>query len=103
MRTKTHNKRYMIRYGNFGNIYDLAWADTEEDNRKLAVIGFEHCSRKWAERKARDEIDRRAMNPAFSGYASRAVYPAIYYLMGLDDDPETYLVRNYKLKGVIWE
>ena len=96
-------KTYFIRYGNFGNVYDLAWADNESDREDLVSIGFDKCSRKWAERQARAEIDRQHFNPQFSGYADRAIYPAQYYTNQSDETCETWLWRNFELKGVIWE
>lgn len=96
-------KTYFIRYGDFGNTYDLAWADNESDTEDLISTGFERCSRKWAERQAHAEIDRRKYDPAFSGYADRAVYPAQYYTGKPRDDIQQWLWRNFTLKGVIWE
>ena len=96
-------KTYYIRYGEFGNMYDLAWADNASDAEKLVSIGFTKCSRKWAEERAHAEIERQLYNPAFSGYADRAVYPAHYYTGKPRDDLQEWLWRNFTLKGVIWE
>lgn len=96
------SKKYFIRGAGWGNMYDLAWADNTNDIEKLESKGFTRCSRKWAEQQAHREIDRRKYDPAFSGYASRAVYPAPYYFMD-EWDRETFLIGNYELKGVIWE
>ena len=98
---------YFIRWGQFRNQYDLAWADTDEDKTLLSRIGFSRTSRKEAERLAREERWRRVFDQAFSGYADNAVYPAGYYSAKVQNgpsDPRNWLDRNrYELKGVIWE
>lgn len=96
-------KKYFIRYGNFANMYDLAWAKDDAEMSALEKIGFERCSRKWAEQKAREEIDRQHYDPSFSGYADRAVNPAKYFTEIPASDRDTWLWRYYNLKGVIWE
>ena len=100
-------KKYFIRYGNFANMYDLAWAKDDAEMSALESIGFERCSRKWAEQKAREEIDRQHYDPYFSGYADRAVMPALYYTNEKceywDVNRRDWLWRYYNLKGVIWE
>ena len=100
-------KKYFIRYGNFANMYDLAWAKDAAEMSALESIGFERCSRKWAEQQARNEIDREHYDAAFSGYADRAINPAKYYTKEKSEDwccdRDTWLWRNYNLKGVIWE
>ena len=100
-------KKYFIRYGNFANIYDLAWAKDDAEMSALESIGFERCSRKWAEQKAREEIDRQHYDVAFSGYADRAIKPALYYTNEKreywDINRHDWLWRYYNLKGVIWE
>ena len=96
-------KKYFIRYGNFANMYDLAWAKDDAEMGALEKIGFERCSRKWAEQKAREEIDRQHYDAAFSGYADRAINPAKYFTEIAASERDTWLWRNYNLKGVIWE
>ena len=96
-------KKYFIRYGHFANMYDLAWAKDDAELSALEKIGFERCSRKWAEQKAREEIDRQHYDPSFSGYADRAVNPAKYFTEISACDRDTWLWRYYNLKGVIWE
>lgn len=101
-------KKYFIRYGNSANMYDLAWAKDDTEMSDLEFIGFKRCSRKWAEQKAREEIDRQHYDPSFSGYADRGVKPALYYTNKVNYDywkcnRDDWLFRYYDLKGVIWE
>lgn len=100
-------KQYFIRRGNFGNVYDLAWADNKEDCRMLEEMGFERESRKHAEHNARMERWRRKYDQSCSGYADESIYPAKYYTPEVQNDwqgAEMWLYHhNYELKGVIWE
>lgn len=105
-------KTYYIRYGDFGNEYDLAWADNKDDGKYLIRNGFERVPRKYAESRARAERWRRQVDQAFSGYADDDIKPAKYWILYehkeasgwlLEEDPLMLLYNKYKLKGVIWE
>ena len=96
-------RKFFIRHGDFGNVYDLAWADTLAHCSQLIGMGFTQCSRKYAERKARDERYRRHFDQYFSGYADNAVHPAVYYVEWPEEDCDTKLWKEYDLNGVIWE
>lgn len=105
-------KAYYVRYGNFSNQYDLAWADTPEDQAWLIEHNFERVGVKRVLQLARREAWRRKWDEAFSGYANAYIYPAKWYVAEAKNDliysygvcPEEWLDKNnYKLNGRIWD
>lgn len=100
-------RKYYIRQGNFGNQYDLAYAETSEQCSMLEAIGFTRESRKFAEYDARAERDRRKYDQAFSGYADDVIYPAQYYIIAENKDvcdADTWLWREgYERRGLYME
>ena len=97
-------KHYYVRYGEFRNQYSLAWADTIKDGNRLKAAGFVPITRKEAENKARQECDRRAFDPNFSGYADMAVKPAPYYLDWREDfERDWNLYQQYEVRHYVWE
>ncbi len=95
-------KTYFIRWGDFSNVYDLAWADNKADISWLVSQHFERCTRREAEYRARRERDRRKYDQAFVYYASDAIRPAKFYQVPAYD-AGTWLYRNCELKGLIFE
>lgn len=110
-------KAYYIRFWkNFSNTFELAWADNSADRKWLVSAGFERCTRKYAEMKARNERYAREHDQAFSGYGDTSIAPAAYWKLNerrynadtngdrdRGPDPEVWLYDNCELKGVIWE
>lgn len=89
-------KKYYISYWrDFGNTYDLMWTDSPEMEKQLPA-NAERISRKEAIEKCLEELTARKNDPAFSGYASAAVYPAGY-------DGDIVNDRRYTLVNHIWE
>ena len=90
-------KRYFVHYyRDFGNTYNLYWADSPEMENVLPA-GAEQITRRQAEALARAERDRRKYDEYFSGYASDAIFPVDY--------PQDEDIRNdlrYELRGYIW-
>lgn len=74
-------KYYIHRWADFGNTYDLcavcdstdeqAIADAIDEGQDWQRISRAECRRLLAEERARRKYD-----PAFSGYAPKALYPA---------------------------
>ena len=95
-------KTYFIRWGDFANTYELAWADNKDDVSWLVSQNFARCTRRQAEYCAQLERDCRKYDPAFSGFASSAIYPAKFYQVPVED-ADTWLYRNCELKGLIFE
>lgn len=98
-------KLYFIRYWrDFANTFNLAWADNDDDREWLASNGFEQCTRKYAETKARNERYARKFDQAFSGYGDDAVFPTKYWRLIEDEkDAQTWLYDRCELEGLIWE
>lgn len=88
-------KFYINRTADFGNTYELFWADSPEMVSRLPE-GAERITRQEALKLARQEAYRRKHDSAFSGYADNAVYPAGYN-GDIANDP------RYQLIGRIWE
>lgn len=82
-------KKYFVVYGNFGNQYQLFWTldsgirpNAPDYMRKFNTAEFlkqypnaERITRKEAIRLAREERERRRVNPSFAYYASKDVVP----------------------------
>lgn len=64
-------KKYFVKYGDFGNVYSLRWA---EDGDAIPA-GYEQITRKKAEQLARAERRRRKDEPMSSGYADSYIFP----------------------------
>lgn len=92
-------KQYFVhRYNDFGNTYNLYWADSPEMIAALPE-GAERISRKEAIRLCRDEKQRAANDPAFSGYATDTIFPA-----GYPDDKDIRNDKRFSLfDGFIWD
>lgn len=92
-------KHYYVRYGKFGNCYDLTYAETAKDAAALESMNFERCTRTKALALARNERDRQVYDQMFSGYADTDVMPPAWYIVGITD---TKLYAAYECKGHIW-
>lgn len=91
-------KQYFVYYyNNFGNTYNLYWADSPEMIAALPE-NAERISRKKAIQLCRDEKYRQKCDSSFSGYATTSIFPADY--------PEDEDIRNDKryslVDGYIW-
>lgn len=64
---------YYIKYGNFGNVYNLYWAPADFTPPET----WERISRKDAERYAAAERRRRKENPAFAYFADSYIWPVL--------------------------
>ena len=92
-------KQYFVhRYNNFGNTYNLYWADSPEMIAALPEDA-ERISRKEAIRLCREERYRRKHDPSFSGYATDTIFPADYP----DDQDIRSDKRFYLVDGFIWD
>lgn len=65
-------KKYFVRYGDFGNVYSLRWAESD------TLDGYERITRNRACELAHSERVRRIVDRAFSGYADDRIYPAAW-------------------------
>ena len=71
------SKKYFIRRGEFGNVYNLAHADAgSPDAAALMAAGFERITRQEAINKCREERSARRSNPNFAYFADAHIYPA---------------------------
>lgn len=86
-------------YKNFGNTYNLIYADTEEE-LKLVPEGAEHVTRKQAESLAAEENYRRRTDRDFSGFADNMIYPVS---ISQEDKWDIYNLRRYYKNKYIWE
>lgn len=68
-------KQYFVRFGSFGNMYSLRWADTAEGVQSLLRAGYDRTPRSEAVGLARAERWRREYDRAFSGFADIQVLP----------------------------
>lgn len=92
-------KKYYIFFPrNFSNEYILYWTETKEDEEYLPE-GAERISRKSAIAYARDEIERREYDTAFSGYAEPYIFPANWS----DEDMLQWIREGQPCKNYIVE
>ena len=69
-------KQYYVRYyKDFGNTYNLAWAETPEQIKAAENAGYEKITRREAEKLCAEENGRRKSDAAFSGYADNVIIP----------------------------
>lgn len=69
-------RKYYVQYWrNFGNTYNLYYAETAEQEALAQKKGAEQITRKQAEQLCRDENYRRKYDTAFSLYADNVIYP----------------------------
>ena len=85
-------KRYYVEYwNNFGNTYNLYWAETPEQIEKAEKF-CERISRKDAEKLCTAENYRRKHDNAFSGFAMNFILPIDYeYEDDWRNDKRVYL------------
>ena len=90
-------KRYYAKYYlDFSNTYNLAYAETESEEKQAKEQGYERITRKEAEHLCALENQRRKDDPAFSHYADTVILP-----IGYDDYWRND--RNMVLSGYIVE
>lgn len=88
-------RQYFVHYyKDFGNTYNLLYADTEEA-LKAVPAGAERITRKKAESLAADENRRRKFGP---GYASNAIWPA-----DETEEEEIFWDKHFEKVGYIME
>ncbi len=89
-------KKFYVKYFGFANVYSLAYAETEAEEKQAADRGYERVTRKEAERLCAMENKRRKDDPSFAYYADNVVLP-----IGYDEDwPND---RRMTLSGYIVE
>ena len=86
-------------YKDFGNTYNLLYADTE-DELKMIPEDAERITRKEAESLASMENYRRKYDGSFSGFADNAIYPVTMTQEEMWDLPNS---RKYYKDKYIWE
>jgi hypothetical protein len=91
-------KKFYIVRGRFSNEYSLFYAENAADFAALPESA-EQITRKQAQRLARDEVERRKYDRAFSGYADSAIYPAAL----IDAKDAVSNESRYTLKNRIFE
>lgn len=90
-------KYYIYQHKDFGNTYNLYYI---EDNMDFDVPDeWVQVSRKEALHLCALEKARRRDDPAFSGFADTAIYPADYprFFEPIEND------KRYTLRANIWE
>lgn len=88
-------KQYFVHYyRDFGNCYNLYYAECPEDFAALPEDA-ERITRRKAEQLCRDEKDRRKYDESFSGYADTIITPAAgdYWE---EDTPNGYIMPRRK-------
>ena len=69
-------KQYYVRYyKDFGNTYNLAWAETPDQIKMAEDAGYQKITRREAEKLCAAENDRRKHDQSFSGYADNVILP----------------------------
>lgn len=72
-------KQYYVHYyKDFGNTYNLAWAETPEQIKAAEDAGYQKITRREAENLCAEENGRRKSDAAFSGYADSVILPIEY-------------------------
>lgn len=75
-------KRYYVKYYlDFSNTYNLAYTETEAEEKQAKEQGYDRITRKEAERLCALENQRRKQDPAFAYHADAVILP-----IGYDDD-----------------
>lgn len=86
-------------YKDFGNTYNLMYADTKEE-LKLVPENAERITRKKAESLCADENYRRKVDSSFSGFADNMIYPVA---LSEEDKWNLYNSNKYYINKYIWE
>lgn len=68
-------KQYYVWYGDFGNVYNLFWAETPEQVKLAEENGYTRITRRQAEKLCAEENNRRKFDGNFSGYADNLIFP----------------------------
>lgn len=87
-------KYYISYYRDFGNTYNLYWAETSEQIAALPK-NARKITRREAKRKCAEEKSARGHDPSFSGFASAVILPADYSgEKDWRDDPAHYRMNG---------
>lgn len=68
-------KKFYVWNGDFGNVYNLFWAETPEQIKLAEKNGYTRITRRQAEKLCAEENDRRKYDSNFSGYADNLIFP----------------------------
>lgn len=101
MENLKRRRYYIYYYKDFGNTYELYYAENLKEAQLAEEKGFSQIGRKEAERKCREEKDRRKHDPSFAYFASTTIMP-IALIEKFEDciEPEEC---GYHLNGYIYE
>jgi hypothetical protein len=87
-------KKYYIKRGEFANMYDVVYAETEAETAQAEAEGYERITRKEAEHLCRAEREREQYDAAFSGYASSEILPISYPADARDWRDDRHMALN---------
>lgn len=68
-------KQYYVWHGDFGNVYNLYWAETPEQIKLAEKNGYSRITRRQAEKLCAEENNRRKFDGNFSCYADNLIFP----------------------------
>lgn len=68
-------KTYYIWNGDFGNVYNLYWAETAEQIKLAEKNGYTRITRSQAEKLCAEENNRRKYDGNFAYYADNLIFP----------------------------
>ena len=71
-------KQYYVWHGDFGNVYNLYWAETPEQIKLAEKNGYTRITRRQAEKLCAEENNRRKFDGNFSCYADNLIFPVDY-------------------------
>lgn len=94
-------KQYYLWYGDFGNVYNLYWAETAEQIKLAKESGYTRITRRQAEKLCAEENNRRNYDDNFSGYADNLIWPIDYE--GEHAEWDLYNRRNVFQDGYVVE
>lgn len=94
-------KTYYIWNGDFGNVYNLYWAETPEQIKLAEENGYTRITRRQAEKLCAEENNRRNYDSNFSGYADNLIYPIGYE--GIHAKWDLYNRRDVVCNGYVVE
>ena len=84
-------KKFYVWNGDFGNVYNLFWAETPEQSKRAEKNGATRITRRQAEKRGAEENDRRKDDSNGAGYADYLSFP------GEGDEGERDLGNNRSL------
>lgn len=66
-------KKYFVKYGRFGNEYEVVFTTSAKKAGKAVADGFSEITAENARELTKSERERRKYDNAFSGYASARI------------------------------